>query len=296
MKLFFAILLGLGAFFSHGKEIILISDIDDTLKRTHVLGKFSGGASFDNDFVGLNTLYKILICRKNFIGDAGSDQLCLKTVDEEEPELTGAYYVTGAPSYLHYVGRKFLKKNKFPAGHFYYRPSWDDSTYSFKVETIEEILKEYEAEATEVILLGDNGEKDPAIYETISNHFQNSKLKITTYIHLVYAYSGLYKETGVKPRPGQKMYLTAVDLALDFYLKEWIYASDMMMVYDQVMKKLNSSDRDEIKKVIPGWMKCHEFFDDFKKNGETSNIFKDQMDLYYNKIFTICQKQALELD
>ena len=290
VKFLFTILLILGTGWLHGAEIVLISDIDDTLKRTHVLGNFSGGLSFDNDFTGLNTLYKTLIYRKN-ISVVG-----LTSRDEGEQKRTGAYYVTGAPSFLNYWGRKFLKKNKFPEGGFYHKPDWGDSTYSFKVETIEKILKDCDEEEVEVVLIGDNGEKDPAAFETISQQFQNSKLKITTYIHLVYAYSGLYKETGVKPKAGQKMYLTAVDLALDFYLKEWIYANDLMMVYYDVMDKLNSSDSDEVKKVIPSWMKCHEFFDDFKMPRTLNHTMKIQMDIYYHTLMNICQKRSLELD
>ena len=295
VKLLFTILFVLETSWLHGVEIVLISDIDDTLKRTHVLGNFSGGLSFDNDFTGLNTLYNTLICRKN-LSVVGLEKDCFNSVDEREIKRTGTYYVTGAPSFLNYWGRIFLKKNKFPEGNFYYKPDWEDSTYSFKVETIEEILKGYDDEVVEVVLIGDNGEKDPAVFEAISQQFQNSKFKITTYIHLVYAYSGLYKETGVKPKAGQKMYLTAVDLALDFYLNEWIYANDLMMVYYDVMDKLNSSDSDEVKKVIPGWMKCHEFFNDFKKPRMLNNTLKIQMDIYYHTLMNICQKRSLELD
>ena len=296
VKLLFAILLILETALLYGREIVLISDVDDTLKRTHVLGNFSGGASFDNDFTGLNTLYQILACRKN-IGDIGADQPCIQTIDEADPEQTGVYYVTAAPSFLNYWGRKFLKKNKFPEGNFYYKPDWGDSTYSFKVETIAEILKDfYDDEEVEVVLIGDNGEKDPAVFETISQQFQNSKFKISTYIHLVYAYAGSYKEIGVKPKAGQKMYLTAVDLALDFYLKDWIYTNDLMMVYYDVMEKLNSSDSDEVEKVIPGWMKCHEFFDDFNKPQVTNHTLKMQLDIYYNTLMDICHKRSLTLD
>ena len=295
VKLLFAILLTLGTALLYGREIVLISDVDDTLKRTHVLGNFSGGPSFDNDFTGLNTLYQILACRKN-IGDIGADQPCIQTIDEADPEQTGVYYVTAAPSFLNYWGRKFLKKNKFPAGYFFYKPNWGDSSYTFKVETIKGILEDYEDEVVEVVLVGDNGEKDPAIYDAIAQHFQNSKLHITTYIHLIYAYSGLYEETGVKPLEGQKMYLTAVDLAFDFYLKDWIHASDVMVVYHEVMRKLNSSDSDEVKKVIPGWMKCHEYFDEVKKFQGINNFLKKQMEIYYNRLFAICQERSLDLD
>ncbi|OFZ27102.1 MAG: hypothetical protein A2381_10620 [Bdellovibrionales bacterium RIFOXYB1_FULL_37_110] len=265
------------------KKIILISDVDDTIKRTHVLNHFTGGPFINNDFVGLNVLYKMLVC--NNISKDQRLSICHDIIYKTTFQNIKVYYVSGAPSVVKYAGSLFVENTQFPKGEFYHRPNLKISTRDFKITQIEHILNQLDPKKKiEVLLIGDNGEKDIEVYDEIVKKFSHTKIKFHVYIHMVYATEGDDKEIGLKKVGNQIPYLTAVDLALDFYSKGWVSKQDVIMVNNLVMNMLY----DDYQKVLPAWVKCQEFIDDYKMPLVQDKSLISDLEVYFKEIEDVC--------
>ena len=133
-----------------GAQIAVISDIDDTIKVSHVLDRsdsVSNAFRTHNVFRGMPQLY----------------QLLASSFPEAE-----FFYLTNAPRVLMEDSHsRFLRQNQFPRGHLLLRESLSDSEH--KIRTIRRILSRPGWRA--VILIGDNGERDPQIYAQAVKEF-----------------------------------------------------------------------------------------------------------------------------
>jgi phosphatidate phosphatase APP1 len=129
-------------------KTLIVSDIDDTIKMTNVLGTTKGkvinGLFKHKSFAGMNSLYKNMV---------QSD--------------TVMYYVSGSPKIMKSWIEVFLKINKFPQSqNFYLKGKISDDTFHYKVETIKEIIARETPD--DIILIGDDTEYDPGVYKQIS--------------------------------------------------------------------------------------------------------------------------------
>ncbi len=237
MKLygFLAVLiLGLG---QAQAKTVLISDIDDSIKNSHVLSTtdalFNAGKT-QNLVLGMNALYQA-------VSHAESDMKF--------------YYVTNAPkSFMQKNHRNFLARNEFPPGSLRLRESLFQS--DFKVTEIRKILKAEKPEFA--ILVGDNGEKDVYVYEQIVKEFPNTSF--LTYIRI--AYSGWSDdEEGVAIRPGQTGFVSALDLMLQLRHEGFVAPADaasfvraFVSVYANEVETENDGAQ-----ALPGWSDCRDF-------------------------------------
>lgn len=127
-------------------NIIVVSDIDDTIKWSHILGPevLVDGLNYHLAFKGMPELYTSL---------AGAGARLI--------------YVTGAPDILvgklqeNSIPQKVISTNQFPQGQIFLH-QLGESTEDFKVATIAQIMKDNSA--FDFILIGDNGEKDIETY------------------------------------------------------------------------------------------------------------------------------------
>ena len=149
-----------GTIFLHApEETILISDIDDTLKRSEV-------------YVSQRQLL-----RNTFINQAEPVD-AMKTLYQQlelEEGSFSVHYVSGSPKALGDFLEKFLEDEGFDEGSLYLRDfSLDplagelyefissDGTYEHKLRAISHLMETFPD--TQFILLGDSGEKDPEVY------------------------------------------------------------------------------------------------------------------------------------
>lgn len=125
--------------------LVLVSDIDDTVKLTHVESKASAvvnGIWGDEAFAGMATLYQELI---------GASQ---------QNELV---FMSGSPSFLKdSIEEALVEENGFPEATFILR-NWFKSggIQSFKDQALAKLAKE---KALPFILVGDDTEHDPEIF------------------------------------------------------------------------------------------------------------------------------------
>jgi hypothetical protein len=224
-----------------GAQLVLISDIDDTIKITGVKDpRVINYAGREVEFFGMSSLYNHFLCQQ------GPDD-CLSTGGRGVFDKN-VVYVTGQPGALHKLGDKFLRKNTYP---YPQNILWKDSrqsTLDFKKEIIEKYIK-MSPPNNKYILVGDNGEYDPKVYEYIKNKYSDRVL--ATFIHMIYLPAGEKH----KLLPGQVAYLTSVDLAVHFFNMKQIKGDDLQKIIDAGNKELSNKDHN----LLKPWFACKYF-------------------------------------
>lgn len=187
------------------KPVLLISDIDDTIKVSHILSslKFLRAADSETPFAGMAPLYQLISY------DYG---VRLKIV-----------YLSNAPKdILGYepmkiAHEKLLKLNKFPTGELLLRESLLDQHH--KINAIRKLVMQNNPEL--VIMIGDNGEKDIEIYAEAAQELTNLGIRSETYIHQLYSKLARW-EVGKLPEATQTGFVTPVEIAIDLNAKKLV--------------------------------------------------------------------------
>lgn len=216
-------------------KLLLISDIDDTLKRTHRHSKtemLKKGMRSRNFFVGMPELYR---------------SFALGSLDEDSRERSARWgcidrdahrrvaYVTGAISKFQWFSSLFLIRSGFPIGPYMGRD--EGPSFEFKMRAIESLIRDYSDH--EIILVGDNGESDPAVFSAIKQ--LKIKTTIHSFVHVVYAH---------RPIQGHETFLSSLGLAAHFLNRGWISELD----FSYVLKMVRSSIKEDPQKVLPSWV------------------------------------------
>lgn len=155
--------------FSEERKIILVSDVDDTIKVSHVLNKggaLSHAANISGAFTGMSQLYKLIARESN----------------------AKVIYLSNAPEGfenfqpIRFLHENFLEYNDFPAGELLLRKDLNDQNH--KLNQLRRLLLEENPSA--MILIGDNGERDSEIYHQFTQESKLSGVKIVSFIHQLY--------------------------------------------------------------------------------------------------------------
>ncbi len=270
-------------------KTLIVSDIDDTIKRTNVLGTgiLTGGLGVRNSFQGLSHLYTSILCQGL---EGATFDYCINNKGMFHKEEIVMAYVTGAPGSIHSVGREFLQISQFPNGLFLGRPDMGINTKEFKISAISEMIEASE-DVTDVILIGDNGEYDPEAYHEVTKRFPN--INFVTYIHTVYNRDkGLldyFSRVGSSLAVDQIPYLSAVDLGIDFVSRGLIKEDDLKRVFDHVMLYATSFDEDTFEQLIPEWVACDYFNEIYKRPQiELQLISEKSLELYNRHVTRLC--------
>jgi hypothetical protein len=150
MKIYTLLVL-LFLFFSSNvfSKVIVISDLDDTIKQTNSMGKLSQVYHFFRNKEFVRTKEIFIELDKNF---------------KDGHEDVEFHYVSAAPKYIFSV-KRWLKRKKFPEGKVYQRKIGSPDTFSFKYLTIYSILKDQANDPElKVIFFGDNSSHDHDVY------------------------------------------------------------------------------------------------------------------------------------
>jgi phosphatidate phosphatase APP1 len=138
----------------------IISDIDDTIKDSHVLDK---QLLVRNTFV--NPLHSV----------AGMSDL-YQHFNNNHTNIA-FHYVSSSPLQLYPLLTEFLQQEKFPAGSLHLRQiklldelfKEGSSSQKHKHKQIRDLLKQFPKRT--FVLIGDSGEADPEIYAAIAKHY-----------------------------------------------------------------------------------------------------------------------------
>lgn len=187
-------------------KVILVSDIDDTIKVSHVLnqvGKVTRALDQTTPFLGMAQIYQLIV--------------------NENPQTTKVVYLSNAPESvagipaLRFSHQGLLDRNHFPNGELVLREDMFDQSH--KIRTLRELIQKEMPDV--LILVGDNGEKDVDVYHQATQEFAYlTKMKVVTFIHQLYGSKessflpDFLKETGRLPYAEQMGYVTPIEISL----------------------------------------------------------------------------------
>lgn len=218
-------------------QVILISDIDDTIKNSHILDRSESvvnAGKIQNLLLGMNVAFH--------------------AIRVSDPSVK-YFYVSNAPaSLMERNHRDFLSLHRFPSGSLRLRPSLFQN--DFKVKEIRRILQE--EKPSKVILLGDNGEKDVLIYSQIVK--EHPHIHFVSYIHQPYSFLN-QEDPGVILNPGQIGFITSLDLLL--HLRQiGLVSSQDATAFVQGFITAFQGEEPYLKTgtlAIPAWNDCRDF-------------------------------------
>lgn len=248
------------------EKTLVISDIDDTLKVTHVLNRLEAiqnGLNTDNAILGMSSFFQ-LMARVN-------------------PSLIFSYVSNAPKSLMDGNHKELLKKAKFPAGEVFLRGNLSDDEH--KIREIRKLMEKHQPDR--VIMFGDNAEQDPMIYAQAEKEFPTVSFEI--YIHQMYSVKNS-KEKGKVLQPGQFGYVTAVELGLVWFemgrvpqpqLIEWMN----LILPPIIQEPLNKSSGSL---AFPNWKDCRDFVDPFSDRTTENQLLKK----YIEKRNQRCSKAA----
>lgn len=248
-------------------KTLVISDIDDTIKVSHILstaGKVSRASDVTTPFSGMAQLYQ-LIMNQN---PQNSRMVYLSNAPEE---------IGGIPA-LEVAHRTFLSFNRFPPGDVELRENIFDKNH--KINEIRRLINQEEPEL--VILVGDNGERDPEIYHQAYLEFSD-KVRIVSFIHQMYsAHVPFWKpnflaEIGAEIKKEQIGYVTPIEMAVELkkqnILDEKSYAWMIENVSPYIVQE-DSIKWDGLKPIsFPSFKNCSDFVWRWKITSELNKIY-----------------------
>ena len=224
---------------------LLVSDIDDTIKRTDVLSKLESAvnvfASRDS-FGGMNTLYN--------------------DWHNENTDRKQIIYLSAAPGPLIDLSKRFLENSTFPGNTSNVSDSvisgrsLSQSAGDFKTAKLLAMYDEQRAAGNvpdTFILIGDNGEQDMIAYGNFIAYVASkggSTKHIYSFIHHVYD-----SPKGSEIAAPHRAWVTAADLAVQMRTLGLIGDSSLGDVISEVSSDLSSNTST----VIPTFMSCTQF-------------------------------------
>lgn len=246
---------------------LIISDIDDTIKVSHVLdfsSKVNNSVDVTTPFTGMAQLYQLLV--------------------NQNPQDTKVIYLSNAPKTIAGVPllavshSTFLSYNNFPAGDLDLRDDIFDPNH--KITELRRILANERPDI--VIMFGDNGERDAEIYHQAQSEFPN--IKIASYIHQLYSYQvpffipNILAEIGKKIYQEQTGYVTPIEVAVDLKQKQILTQNSYNWMIQNIAPVIVKESRFKIYEhlhslTFPSFVNCKDFVWRWKITPELNLIY-----------------------
>ncbi len=216
-------------------KVLVISDIDDTLKVTNVRSKAGAASSFFDD-------------TSRFAGMAEVFQALKKSHADIE-----FHYVSLAPKILMERRHKeFLQENYFPITALHTNPGIQQDP-ELKQKVIRSLLETEKPDL--VVYFGDNGQFDTLVYRQMDTEFP--QIPSVTYIREAYS----QRSSDIHPvLDGQIGFVTSLEVTIDLIQKKILPVGVYTFIEQLVYKAIQADDGDEHfgKMVFPHWQDCHD--------------------------------------
>lgn len=232
-------------------KVLVISDVDDTLKLAHVRNLKSAAvhaADYRTRFFGMAALLRTI-------------------VREQDAQMI---YLSNAPEWLmKTIHTKFLEFGQFPDG-IYRGRDWSGKKEVHKLEEIKKYIQQFNP--TKIVLIGDNGELDSSVYSKIYAQFNSENRPVLSYLRVLYG--NAKKEKGVKPTAEQLGFMTPFEIALDLE-KNQILSSQTTDEYieHEGLRFLTMSLEEKEKKYVY-FQNCHFYTFPLEKEVERYDLIE----------------------
>lgn len=236
-------------------KTLFVSDIDDTLKIARIRDTSDTiyyGLQTDNAFLGMSQVYQL------FAKKMGTNAQFL--------------YLSNASEWLVQSShQKFLTRHSFPKGELRLRRS-GEKTDTHKINILRKKLNSglYD----QVILVGDNGEKDTRAYHQIHSEFP--KIKIHTFIHQLYSVQAKDDDyLGAQIFSEQIGFATSVEVLAELEKRGLFSNKETLILQNSLIQKIMDTPLglDEGVIAIPAWVDCRDLI--WKWEDVVSFEFKD---------------------
>lgn len=186
--------------------LVIVSDIDDTVKVTNVqnAGDAIGSINSKESFVGMSQLYSSLI---------------------NQSEQSQIFYVTGSPTLLKNSTLEFLLDTGLFLGSSLTTNSGVEDVLEYKVNAIRKILNGLSQDAV-IILIGDDTQKDPAVYDKIIKEFSQVKAR---YLRRV--------KNNVALPEGSVQFESALDIAISEFSQSRLNEAGVARIANEIMSE-----------------------------------------------------------
>lgn len=212
-------------------QTLLVTDVDDTIKATHVLDKSDAIVNAFTPrlgFVGMPELYVNIL---------------------EAQSGNSMAYLSNAPKVLFgNLVEEFLEYYRYPHGSLHLNPKL--SSGSHKVDTLRKLIQERKPET--VVLIGDNGEKDIFVYDQIRKEFESKGYKFLIFIRVDYSAA----EGGKKWLKGQIPFVTPGEIALHLADRGLLTPIKALQAVEDSLVQENGLEEKMI--PLPDWINCQE--------------------------------------
>ncbi|WP_413581579.1 phosphatase domain-containing protein [Bdellovibrio sp. HCB288] len=218
-------------------QTIVITDIDDTVRPQYVQDlSDSAKYVFDKDslFLGMSELLNVIA----------------------KDAQARVFYVTRAPEWL--LGnthRESLARGRFPGGVYFPRTVHSKDKHKYKV--IEEIIDKTRPD--DVIMLGDNGEADPGVYNTMTMMYPG--IRFHQYIRNAYN-TPKFGGEGTSLYLGQQFFVTPIEVALDLQRRGFLKNSSVRSLVDSLVPRIVAEKGKPKRGVMafPYFVTCRDFY------------------------------------
>ncbi len=214
----------------NGRKIVVVSDIDDTIRftRIHHKGeklKYYLGLLRQRAFTAMPAVYHSMANRG---------------VEFE--------YVSGTIQKLIYLPQKFLALAGFPVGELHDRQTLSQSLIDFKFLKTNELMRAHPDK--DFVLIGDNGQYDIMAYQKIKNDPELGPRVKAILIHKIYE-----GENSSPLMEGQIPYFTSADMAAQLHLLGLTTAEELRQIARMVDSGVKSKMREVKLHTLPDPMR-----------------------------------------
>lgn len=190
---------------------VLVTDVDDTIKVTHVRDVVDRTVRFFTEpksFAGMELLYHRMLN------------------SQPHPEFA---VVSGAPRAVQISLQWFLAAFGFPAPSYLQMREMFEDTALFKIKAISNLFRFNERDGSVVVMVGDDTEQDPFVYDDISKNYY---IEPTVYIRRV-------SNRGIGA--GARYFDSAADIAVLEFLAGRLESQDVYDVYISILSEVELS-------------------------------------------------------
>ncbi len=261
-------------------KVLLISDIDDTIKVAHVLnkaGQIVRATDTTTPFRGMAPLYQLIINQNPsstkiaYISNAPKTAGAIPYVPQFLADLPAA-------NVLH---QSFLDSNRFPKGELILREDLRDKMH--KTNAIHQLIAKEKPDV--VILIGDNGESDMDYYKQATDEYAaNKNMQVVTFIHQLYKsqassfFPAAFQEMGRAIYPEQTGFVTPIEIALklnELHLLgqdkvDWLIQHVMPDIVQETQLKLNVAQPI----TFPTFKNCEDFKWSFSRPQQLQSLIQ----------------------
>lgn len=210
-----------------GRPFVLVTDIDDTIKVSHILDPIAKVVRFLStpvSFAGMASLYNLLL------------------IEADRAGLNAEFsVVSGTPNLLRGSVLRFVDDFGFPDPEIVFTRPLTASTLPYKIEKVGEILNRPDMRDAVVLLIGDDTEHDPAAYHR-ADHDIGGRAGFKSDIYIRRVKGGT---RAVSTR--QVFFDSAADIALLEHARGRLSRQSVLAVFDEV-----EYERDFERLFVPG--------------------------------------------